>query len=302
LLVTITQFFALSNIPFMLGLIESPAHSILMNDMEGFTGIMGAVHATAGVMSTSTVILLYHLTHRKHNITGYIYNTLLVAITTYATYLAFTRTGWVMLVAGILIIFLPTKLKVVNIVFFCATIATIGFIAAKLYNEVEYVKYRVDDIDPDTETELLRGSGRNQYREISLNLWKRSPISEKFFGVGLTRVMDNMNDVMGARIFTHNGYIDSLVANGIIGLAMMLLYILSLFIFLIKHRHSQYVRMGFAILMQYVLYQATQGHNLFATDLLYAQIMALIAIKGCDIRSDKDENKEEVEDNEYLVD
>lgn len=275
-LITVTQFFALTNIPFMLGITEQTVHAAVISDLEGYTGIFGAVHTTAAVMATTTVILLYHLTHNKLNIAGYIYNIALTAISAYAVYMAFTRTGWIMLIVGILVAFIPAKFKLWNIAIFLAVAAGIYFTANTLYNDVESVRYRIDDVDPDTEYEMLRGSGRDLYREVSLNLWKSGTTTDKLFGVGLTRLMNNMKSVIGKRLFSHNGYVDALTANGVLGLFLMLLYILTLFIFLIKHRRSPYSRMGFAILTQYIFYQATQGHNIFATDLLYALILSLI--------------------------
>lgn len=276
LLIKISQFFALSCLIFMLGILKQPV--TVGGDYNGFTGLFGAVHATAAVMSTVSIILLFHIKTTKLCIQAKIFNLLLAIVSIIATYGAYTRTGWVMLLTGLVVLYIPTKIKLKQIIASCfAMIAVIG-ICLFLYENVDSFRYRINDISPETGMQYAKGSGRNIYRAVSVELWEDGNINEKLWGVGLTKLMDNMYDKIGARIFSHNGYIDALTANGLIGLGLMIAFIIYMSLFVYKRRHTPYGRLGFVVIIQYVAYQATQGSSLFQIDLINALILSVIAV------------------------
>lgn len=272
LTLTISQYFILTCIPFMLGWIPSIEDGLMYGDYVGFTGIFGAQHAAASVVTISIIVILRHLEECKSHVWSKLYNFGLCIIGCYAVYATLARTGWVMLALGVIILYLPSHINTKQFVRMLCSICLIIFAYTYLYNNSELFRAKVEDRDVETGYQYEKGSGRLIFAQVSLSLWEEGNLGDKLFGVGLDQLQDNMYDKIGHRIFSHNGFIDALVANGLIGLFLMVLFIFYMLYFVFKCKHTPYFRLGLILSIQYIAFQATQGGGLFQIDLFMALI------------------------------
>jgi O-antigen ligase len=69
-------------------------------------------------------------------------------------------------------------------------------------------------------------------------------------------------------VFSHNGYIDALAQNGIIGIILFLLLLYNLYREILKNRKSIYFSIAFCSLISYTLMHLVQGGVFFLFDVL----------------------------------
>ena len=94
--------------------------------------------------------------------------------------------------------------------------------------------------------------------------------------------MDNFKDYqyqkIGMRIFSHNQFFDSLVQNGLIGIILYLLMLISLFNFIRKRKHYKGYRLAMSLFAAYLMFALVQGSSLFFPDLMFALSLAYLFV------------------------
>lgn len=271
-----SQYIVLANIPFLLGIL-SPAKEAFEYDGEiAYTGIFTGQHPTAIVASMASLFFLYAIFDSKNKWSYRVYNIVLCLINYYVIYTAFTRTGWAMAVIGIVILFFFKKMSIKSFVLTGVLACGLYYGYDKLISTNERFYNRVNDIINDGSYEADTGSGRLVYIATSLNYFQNFDSSTKIIGSGVEPLMDNMMYTIGTRIYSHNGWIDALVGDGIIGLACMTIMVLCMLIYTFRHRKNKYSEITMACIIMYISYQSTQGGVFFYQDVLLAISLALI--------------------------
>lgn len=74
----------------------------------------------------------------------------------------------------------------------------------------------------------------------------------------------------------HNGFVDMLARNGIVGLLLMFLMLIALFAFIRRRKQCPTYRLALALWLMNFSFQVTQGGSMFHTDLLYALTFCLL--------------------------
>ena len=78
------------------------------------------------------------------------------------------------------------------------------------------------------------------------------------------------------RIFSHNGFVDALTINGLIGIFLFFLFFFLIFKFILQQKTSKYFRINFTFIIMYLSYQLTQGGVTFGTDIFLALSLNLL--------------------------
>lgn len=270
ILLVVSQYFILTCIPFLLGIFHERVDGLSYGDFQAFTGIFGAQHAASSILSLSLFVILNHLKNNKLPSFEKFYNYFLCAVSILSIYRAFTRTGWVMCAIGIIVLYFPPKVQLKQVLKYSLIVLSFLVAGLILFHSVPEFRAKLSDQDVVSGNSIQKGSGRLIFAFFSLQLWNEGNIVQKFFGFGLDGVMDNMESNIGLRLFSHNGFIDALSANGLIGLFLMFWYLISLFKNIQKCKGTSFYRLCLAMLFIYVSFQATQGGGLFQIDLLMA--------------------------------
>ena len=274
----ISQYFIIFNIPFLLGILKPADFSFLIYDGVGaYTGIFTGQHTTA-ITTVMAMMFLAYQTIIQHNIKikNRIYNGILLIIACYILYSTFTRTGWAMGVLGMIILISARKSYVKMIITQAIALAVIGLAYTYMLNNDERFYNRINDITNDGRYQSEAGSGRLIFATVSINMFANSEIPEQILGNGIEPLMDNMERAIGMRIYSHNGWIDALTGNGIIGFFLLLGFCSTALIYSIKHRKEKYAEITISCIIMYISYQSTQGGVFFYQDLLVAIALALI--------------------------
>ncbi|MGM9799876.1 MAG: O-antigen ligase family protein [Muribaculaceae bacterium] len=270
----ISQYLVLANIPFSLGVLRISDNAVVYDGVSSFVSLFVGQHALAIVTAMSMLFIAYKFKEAT-NVLEKLYNGILLIYAAYVLYSAFTRTGWVMGVLGMFIIFTFKNYNIKKfIVQLGLVIAIIGVYDYMLENNPRF-NHRVNDITQNGTYKAQAGSGRLIYKDVSLELFEQSDLISKLIGVGIDPLMDNMDKQIHIRIYSHNGWVDALVANGIIGLILMVSMCLFMLFHIVKNRKQRFSEISFACVLMYISYQFTQGGVFFYQDLLIALAMAL---------------------------
>lgn len=272
----ISQYFILFNIPFLLGILKPEDNAVIYDGIEAYTGIFSGQHTTAITTAMAMMFLAYQTIQHNIKRKDRIYNGILFIIACYILYSTFTRTGWAMGVLGLIILISARKSSVKMVFTQVIALAVIGGAYLYMLNNDERFYNRINDVINDGEYQADAGSGRLIYASISLNMFQNSDTAEQLIGNGIDPLMDNMERAIGLRIYSHNGWIDALTGNGIIGLFLLVVFCFTAFIYSIRHRKEKYAEITISCIIMYISYQSTQGGVFFYQDLLVAIAFALI--------------------------
>ncbi len=272
-----SQYFVLANIPFLTGLIVDVGSATEYDGVLSFVGIFTGQHPTAIVAAMASTFLFYAATDKNNSRYCRWYNIAMLLIDYYVLYAAFTRTGWVMGVIGLVILFYFKRQTIKRTLVLILGLLLLGFGYVWLLNNNERFYNRVNDIVDDGNWEADAGSGRLIYSDVSLQLFEESNLFTQIIGTGIDPLMDNMQRAISMRIYSHNGWVDALVANGVIGLFFMVMMCLMMVVYVLRYRKNKYSEISFACVVMYISYQFTQGGVFFYQDVLLAIGLVLCA-------------------------
>lgn len=276
ILLVISQYFILTNIPFMLGM-KTLRTGVDYGNFVAYTGIFQYQHAMSVIMAICIIVILDEF-KRGDLSTRFsrIYNVGLIALAAYAMYLGFARTGWLMCVLAVIVLFLPKNMNVrqwIGIVTIIMVLV-VGFVFLFVNNA--HFHDRIVGNDLQTHQKINIDSGRSQYIEIAWNRYTNGSVSELLVGVSYEEVREVILEKTGLHIGAHNGFVDMLAANGIVGLGLMLLFMFSLLGYIWRRKRALSFRLAMAMWVMYFSFQMTQGGYMFHSDLLYALIYCIL--------------------------
>lgn len=272
-IVRISQYFILSSIPFLLGTLKSVKEGIQFGESLSFIGIFQNPHGASTVFSLALLVLIYQLKTDRLSLGMRIYNILLILLGSYCLYLSFVRTGYLMFVIGIIVLFFPNKISLKQFIFFCILTITLGATFYRLLEMNDSFRQRI--FDQREGKQMDAGSGRLVFAVSSLKYWSEGNLQQLILGRGLEDVKDNLEKRTGLRVFSHNGFVDAIAINGVIGISLLLLFIYFTFKNIRRNKRAKTYRLSLAIFLCYVSFQLTQGGVLFPIDLYIASILNL---------------------------
>ncbi len=267
ILVIISQYFILSNLPYLFGILKSRKEGLSFGEKLSFIGIFQNPHAASVIISFASILLIYNLKNFKFNRINYIYNFILIFFGFVIIFFAFVRTGYLILFIGLIIVLHPTSRKNIFIHYFFITLIT--YLIFISINSNTTFKNRIYDLNKYGK-QLSIGSGRVDFATISIKYWSTGDFYVLLFGRGLINVKNNLYKKTGMRIFSHNGFVDALAINGVIGFYLFIYLFILIFKLIKYHKDSIYFRINLSFIIMYFIYQITQGGITFGTDLFLA--------------------------------
>jgi len=274
-IIRISQYFILSNIPFLLGFIESAREGMQFGEDLSFIGIFQNSHSASIVTTFALLVTIYHIKTDRLSFFLRIFNLIVISLGIYCLYLMFVRTGYLMFVIGIIIIFFPSRNRIRQFFIFAFIIFSFGFIFYKVMETNISFRERILDQNINEEQRSI-GSGRLDFAIYSLEYWAEGNFQQLLLGRGLDNVKDNLQRKTGMRIFSHNGFVDALAINGIIGIVLFLLFLYFMYNNIRKNKGSQAYRLALAMFFCYVSFQSTQGGAGFPIDLYMVSVINII--------------------------
>ena len=288
LLLCISQYFVLTNIPFLFFGLQPHKQGLSYGDMTAYTGIFQNQHAMSTIMGICIIILLYFF--KKGTFDSWktkIYNVFLLALASYAMYLGFARTGWAMCLIGVYVLFLPRNKRVKQWLASLTVVGVLvgGFVFMMATNEDFH--NRVLDINTTTGKQKVAGSGRAEFIGYALELYASGNPFELAFGKSMKDLTAYEYEKTGHYIYAHNGFATLLVTDGAIGVGIKLIAMLLLLAFIHRRRACFSHNAALAFWVMNLSYQLTQGGHVFHSDILYAMMFGLLQMEYEEMNSEE---------------
>lgn len=287
LLFYISQFVILSFIPFLFHIL-APAHQevyIDSNIQEMYaeagktSGLFLKSHGASEILSLCLIIIIYKLQQEKKiKFLKAAYYVFLIAIGIWALVMTYARGGWAMFTIGLIILLFKMNRKYIlggiSIFFICF----IGINYLMQTNETFY--NRITDKDSSGNQQEEVGSGRLEFAKNGIEFWANSTNFQQFLtGQGYDKLTDYQKEKAGIKIYCHNGYVDALAQNGILGFIFLILSTIYIFTYIYKNKNEKDSRFVFAIFSMRVIFQLVQGGASPYTDLIYALALCLLVYR-----------------------
>lgn len=279
-LLCVCQYFILTNIPFLFFGMESKKEGISYGDFQAYTGIFQNQHAMSIIMGICIIVILYNFKLGRFRQWGVIlYNVLLLVLGAYSMYLGFARTGWLMCLLGVSILYMPRTMQVrqwIGIAVLAVGLGT-GFTVMMVTNKTFHD--RILDINAKNGEQRELGSGRGDFIANALELYASGTYFELACGKSMADLKDYEYEKTGMRIFAHNGFATLLATDGAIGVGLEVLALGLLFHFIHKRRSCPSYSIAMASWLMNLSFQLTQGGHIFHFDLLYAMIYSILQLE-----------------------
>lgn len=280
ILLCISQYFVLTNIPFLFFGLKSHAEGLQYGEMVAYTGIFQNQHAMSTIMGICIIVILYYF--KKEFFSSWqskLFNVCLLALAMYAMYLGFARTGWLMCLLGVVILFMPrnTSIKQWLGILSVGVVLSCGFTYLMLTNKTFHD--RILDINTTTGKQKDLGSGRGEYIANAIELYLSGNIFELAFGKSMDDLKDYEYQKTGMRIYAHNGFATLLATNGAIGVLLKLMSMTLLYCFIRRRKDCVTHNAAMAFWCMNLSYQLTQGGHVFHSDLLYALTFCILQME-----------------------
>jgi hypothetical protein len=275
-------FTILSFLPFMFGFLE-PLGKVndlsKYGDLEGssLTGIFQNPHAASIVLAFALLVLLY-LWMKEHNrrlrlmYAGF----LMLGVVELALTLA--RTGWAMFVIGAFYLSYK-KFKVKHYILISIFALFGAMYTASIFQHSPLLQSLYLRLQGDTKYSDFddAGSGRSQFAAIAIDSWQSEGFEGIVIGLGMELAKDKMGDMIGARLVAHNGFVQILQSEGILGEALLLLYMFFLFRYIRRFRNSEFYALVMSLYIAYLTAYYFQGGDYFIPYVIFAIYLAILS-------------------------
>ena len=279
-LLCVCQYFILTNIPFLFFGMQSRREGLYYGDFKAYTGIFQNQHAMSIVMGISIIVILYYFKQQRFdNAKEKIYNVVLMALGAYCMYLGFARTGWVMCLLGIIIVFFPKNMQVKQWAGIVSVTALLGIGLSVMMVTNQTFRDRILDVNARTGEQRELGSGRGEFIANALELYASGNCFELACGKSMADLKEYEYKKTGMRIFAHNGFVTLLATDGAIGLLMEIVALVLLLRFILNRKECPTYRLAIAAWGMNLMFQFVQGGHIFHYDFLYAVIYSMLQLE-----------------------
>ena len=154
--------------------------------------------------------------------------------------------------------------KVLKMIPFVAILTALLF---SYYQNNEVLKMRFQDQNIYNQYENISydnfGSGRLRIVTYAINnWWNEGPISI-FIGLGEALAREKMSYTKGTAVFAHNGFIEILQTDGILGILLYFNFISLLYKGIKKNNDSHYYKLSLSLMLMYLTGMFFQGGDNF---------------------------------------
>lgn len=275
-------FVILSFIPFMLGLLKPLGRTIEMStfgdfDASSLIGIFQNPHSAGLTLSITIIIIFYYLLRSKKT-SEKIFLFLLVILGITELFLTFVRTPIVMLVIGLFIITVKYfKLKH-YLYLFITILISFTYISQDygtnpLYKSIE-MRFKGENKFGNTGG---IGSGRSIFWEQAIINWQSEGLTSTTIGLGIELAKDKMKEATGLRVFAHNGYLQQLQAEGIIGFILLIMMFYYIYRYMRLYKNNEYYLLMLSIFIMHLISFLFQGGNYFLIYLIFSIYLSLLS-------------------------
>jgi len=273
----VARYFIISGVPFVFNFLKENVEKIKFGDFDAYIGFFQTPHAAAIVTAISTAIIIFDLLTKKYQWIAFLADLSLACFGTYLVYATFIRTGYVVFLA---IICTVMALSLKNFKSTALTVLAGVSIMSFAFYELEYNDSFRDRIFDENQgsTQVHVASGRLEFGRDALVYWQNLSVAEKFAGSGMENLKDYIYASYGIWITSHNGFIDALVINGILGEFLILIYCTSLIIFVFRRKSSPEFPLALGSVFAFTSVQLTQGGAGFSFDLMLALTLTSLEI------------------------
>lgn len=276
-------YIILSAIPFLLGLLTSiTTRGISFSHFEryaqgtSFIGVFQTPHVASSSLAVATIIVGAAVLQSR-TMVGFVWAISSVAFGCFVLVKTYVRTGIAMvlgaLCAAVILDLFRCKSRRLLILLFPALLA---FIASALCNEALWNRLVDKRVHRSQRSWQEYGSGRPQIAMDSLAVWLEGDATELLFGQGRHEFTTRMQRYTGADIFAHNGFLDTLVSQGICGAIVLLAYLWAMLCALRGIRdvdHDLYV-LSISAYTAYMLFFLFQGGENWPVEIILACLCA----------------------------
>lgn len=277
----ISVFIIISFLPYQLGIIQSLGKNIDISkygNISGFSlvGFHQNPHAAGIILSFALIIVLYNLLLQTQIKMKIIYFSILF-IGCIELILTLVRTSYVMFLIGSFIL-IYKKFKIKHYIFLFLFLTTSFIFYFDSFINSNFGKSFVVRLEGDTKYKSAEdaGSGRSMFARIAYENWKDEGFSSIFIGLGTELGKDKMAEKIGARLFAHNGFIQMLQSEGLIGFSLYCIFLLLLLKFILINKNSKYFDLLIALYISFIINIYFQGSDYFLLYLLFSIYLALM--------------------------
>lgn len=276
---TFSQIVVISFIPFWLGILEE-RHTFVGATVIGTKSIIGVfnnAHTASIYLSSTLLFLVFYIRYIAKEKEDRIYNLIIIILGCYFLIHTYVRTGYLMFVLGLFyMLFIAKRTVVSKIVHFVWGVIFVSIIGVVLLSENQSMEDRLMERNIYKEDEGISGSGRLAFWNTSIKMWMESDnVMNILSGHGMTALKQRQYKENGLHIFSHNGFLDALVVNGLVGFVFLISYYILLFRFLSRYKTSKFYRLACAWLLSDISFQMVQGGYFVFYDVVSAIIILL---------------------------
>lgn len=282
--VYMAAFFIVCNIPYYFGVFSAPVTTMLwMEDtkIDGLIGMLGAPHYTSAVLAVACVVLIDFAVKKRRDFRINLIVVPLLLIGVFFLFKTYTRTGWLMFVVGIMVLFLrKISFKDLGKIAAVGVLLMIGL--SVLFQTNEGFRRRIMDDRAGQEDKSAYetvGSGRLQIAEIYLENLYQSNFVTYLFGMGMEESGRRYEKKDGMALFAHNGFIQTLVDNGLIGFVLYLLFLITLYKSIAASATS-HNKLSVAVYFMFLSCLVTQQANYFLVDVFLSIYISIALIEN----------------------
>lgn len=277
-------FIVLSFLPFIFGIMTSLSQGYDLSlfgleDASGLIGVFQKPHAAAITVAFALIVIFYYYLHEKLLMKRVFY-AILIVLGSYIIFKTYVRTGLVMVFVGMVYLMLKRKdrFKYVKLVIISSFVALILFF---MYVNDTAMQMRVNDQTIYVQDSNV-GSGRLLYWYYAVNNWYSEGSVSIIIGLGQEYARELMYKDVGMMIFAHNGFIQVLQSEGLIGIGFYIGFLLNFYLYIRRKQNNRFYTINIALLIAYLCMMMFQGGVEFFMMFYLALFAALISKEELD--------------------
>lgn len=264
-------FFIASFIPYELGLIDSINDGYTLesfgSESSGLIGPYQSPHSASLTLASALVVIVFFWFEGSVK-KRFLFPMFLIG--SYFLLITYVRTGLAMLIVGILPIlyrFFKKNAKSRIRIIFMGSFVTFLMAIQIFSNDALLNRITGNRTTSSEDTFETMGSGRGLIWLSSVSVYLNSSNTEKIIGMGELEQRKRIGYLTGMNISSHNGFLDLLLVNGIIGLILFLIFLYRVLKFLLAHK-SDYNSLAMSLFLLYLTMCFFQGYSWINTALM----------------------------------
>lgn len=273
--------FVLINLPFLLGIIPELSKGIALTalggELHGYSGPFQNGHAASITVGASSIVLLFEIFNAKSKLQKIIAFIVFI-LSLVVIYKTLVRTGFLMVGVGVIVF--TYSLYGIKVILKYLPLIGLGcllLVSAVASNEELMMRLFDGSVYENNHSHWFYtvGSGRLWMAWTNVAFWLDSGLQSWLFGTGIGPSKDNMELVVGIRVFSHNGFIDALSHNGLIGLFLYVMVLVHSYRTIKRNVYKCKLTSSLAIsvFISYLIFAFFQGGSRFYFDIIYVLVL-----------------------------